>query len=119
MRVNCHVSCWLVTIRDGSACLALQPQRWPEPGSVVEAPALLHFGRAPAHQFGAADHLVAGGTALAVVDGCMSALHALTARTRHPDPLLKAQLLAAQRDGAKRGQRREHFGARVMEVTDK
>lgn len=90
-----------LTIRSSSACLTLQPQRRPKPGPIVEAPALLHLGRAPAHQLGPAHHLIARGTALAVVDGCLPALHALTTRTRHPNPLLKTQLLTAERNGRK------------------
>lgn len=101
MDAHTHTHTASLTIWDSSASLALQPQRRPKPGSIVEAPALLHFGRAPAHQLGATHHLVARGTALAVVDGRLPALHALTAGTRHPDPLLKTQLLTTGREGRK------------------
>lgn len=95
-----------LTIWDSSTRLTLQPQRRPEAGAIVEAPALLHFGGAPSHQLGASHHLVARGTALAVVDGRLPALHALTARTRHPDPLLKTQLLTAGREEKEAEKRR-------------
>lgn len=84
-----------LTVWNSSAGLTLQPQRRPKAGAIVEAPALLHFGRAAAHQLGPSHHFVAGGTALAVVDGHLPALHALTSRARHPDALLKTQLLTA------------------------
>lgn len=82
-----------LTVWNSTAGLTLQPQRWPKAGAIVEAPALLHFGRAAAHQLSPSHHFVAGGTALAVVDGHLPALHALTSRARHPDALLKTQLL--------------------------
>lgn len=100
--------CWLfqldikLTIRSGSASLALQPQRGSKAGSIVEAPALLHLGGAPAHQLAVAHHLVARGTALAVTDGCLPTLDALTPRARHPNPLLKAQLLTDGEEGKNR-----------------
>lgn len=90
-----------LTIWDSSASLTLQPQRRPKAGPIVEAPALLHFGRAPAHQLAASHHLVARGTALAVIHRHLPALHALTTRTCHPDPLLKTQLLTAGMKGEK------------------
>lgn len=105
-----HTHTVSLTIWDGSASLALQPQRRPKPGPIVEAPALLHLGRAPAHQLGASHHLVARGTALAVVDGRLPALHALTTRTRHPDPLLKTQLLTAGRERRKERGEEERGG---------
>ncbi len=102
-----HTRTALLTIWDSSASLTLQPQRRPKPGSIVEAPALLHFGRAPTHQLGATHHLVARRTALAVIDGRLPALHALTTRTRHPDPLFKTQLLTAGSGGKKREEKVE------------
>lgn len=90
-----------LTIWDSSASLTLQPQRRPKAGPIVEAPALLHFGWAAAHQLAASHHLVARGTALAVIDGHLPALHALTTRTCHPNPLLKTQLLTAGMKGEK------------------
>lgn len=90
-----------LTIWDSSASLTLQPQWRPKAGPIVEAPALLHFGRAPAHQLAASHHLVARGTALAVIHRHLPALHALTTRTCHPDPLLKTQLLTAGMKGEK------------------
>lgn len=90
-----------LTIWDSTASLTLQPQRWPKAGPIVETPTLLHFGRAPAHQLASSHRLVARGTALAVIDGHLPALHALTTRTCHPDPLLKTQLLTAGMKGEK------------------
>lgn len=112
-----------LTVRNSSAGLTLQPQRRPKAGAIVEAPTLLHFGRAAAHQLGPSHHLVAGGTALAVVDGHLPALHALTTRARHPDALLKTQLLTAgMKKRRRRRKRRDGDGgrpvkeARLMEV---
>lgn len=121
----CPLSSAPLTIWGRRASLALQPQRRPETGPVIEAPALLHFSRAPSHQLGAAHHLVARGTALPVVDGRLSALHALTAGARHSDPLLKTQLLTAGREGVEEEESRRggegkhsHLGWRAEERID-
>lgn len=111
-----------LTVWNSSAGLTLQPQRRPKASAIVEAPALLHFGRAAAHQLGPSHHFVAGRTALAVVDGHLPALHALTSRARHPDALLKTQLLTAGMKKRRRRKRRDGDGgrpvkeARLMEV---
>lgn len=88
----------MLTLWSSCAVLTLQPQRWPKTCPIVEAPAFLHFGWAPAHQLITAHHLVARGTALAIIDGCLPTLHALTTRTRHSDSLLETQFLTEEMD---------------------
>lgn len=107
MNLTSSVSLGLVlTVRDRSTGLTLQPQRWPKARSIIEAPTLLHFGRASSHQLGSSHHIVAGGTTLAVVDGQLPVLHALTTRAGHPNPLFEAQLLTAGVGGEKNQERK-------------
>ena len=67
---------------------ALEPQRGPEAGAVVEAPALLHFGGAAL-----GGDVRAGGPPVA--QRGLPALDALAPRARHAHALLEAELLAA------------------------
>lgn len=107
MNLTSSVSLGLVlTVRDRSTGLTLQPQRWPKARSIIEAPTLLHFGRTSSHQLGSSHHIVAGGTTLAVVDGQLPVLHALTTRAGHPNPLFEAQLLTAGVGGEKNQERK-------------
>lgn len=107
MNLSSSVSLGLVlTVRDRSTGLTLQPQRWPKARSIIEAPTLLHFGWASSHQLGSSHHIVAGGTTLAVVDGQLPVLHALTTRAGHPNPLFEAQLLTAGVGGEKNQERK-------------
>lgn len=102
MNLSSSVSLSLVlTVRDRSTGLTLQPQRRPKSRSIIEAPTLLHFGWASSHQLGSSHHIVAGRTTLAVVDGQLPVLHALTTRAGHPNPLFEAQLLTAGVGGEK------------------
>lgn len=102
MNLTSSISFGLVlTIRDRSAGLTLQSQRWPKACSIIEAPTLLHFGWASSRQLGSSHHIVAGGTTLAVVDGQLPVLHALTTGAGHPNPLFEAQLLTAGVGGEK------------------
>lgn len=100
-----------LTVWNHGPVLALQSERGPEARAVVKAPALLDLGGAATHQFAPAYRVISGGTPLAVVDGGLSALHALTARTGHPDPLLKTQLLT--------GRTGRRWGGDVMKERDK
>lgn len=96
---------WL-TIWDSGASLTLHPQRRPKSGPIIEAPALLHFGRAPPHQLGTSHHIIARGTSLPVTESHLSALHALSTRTCHPYPLFKTQLLTVGMTRRKEKRRR-------------
>lgn len=72
--------------------MALEAQRGSEARAVVEAPALLDLGGTRALR-----SAVGHRRAPVVPGGRLAVLDALTSGARHPDPLLKAQLLAEDR----------------------
>lgn len=88
----------------GGAWLALKAERRPEAGSVVEAPALLHFGGAGSLRAGVGHW----GAPVVHRRRRLPVLDALTSRAGQPHPLLEAQLLAGGRN--KRRRVRRHHG---------
>ena len=88
-----HAHSHTLTVRCSRAGLALEPQRGPEAGAVVKAPALLHLGGAAGRL--CPGHLVTWGTAT-LVDGRLPTLHALTTGAGPSHALLETQFLTGE-----------------------